>query len=126
MTIHWRLPRHRAAVFSGNDLAPIYMARLQVPLLRSQARLYAANVDRLQERFPHVVVAPADEPLFVEGQQQLAAAAENILGHGRHFAQLADVELSPDEPMVTEALDAYEDQHQEDDGHAAGCRRRIV
>jgi hypothetical protein len=42
----------RAAVFSVDDLAPIYMARLQVSTFRSQARLYAANVVRLQERFP--------------------------------------------------------------------------
>lgn len=99
----------RAAVFSVDDLAPINMARLQVPLLRSQARLYAVNVVRLQERFPHVVIVPADEPLFAEGRQQLATVADNILGHGRHFAQLAGADLTPDEATVTEALDAYED-----------------
>ena len=93
--------------FSVEQLAPLAVARLQPPRLRSQPRLYANELARLQEAYPEVTIVPDDTELAERGRQQLTSAAEASIAFERHFLVEGN-RPNTGGATVAQALDAYE------------------
>ena len=96
--------------FSVEQLAPKELVRVQLPRFRSQPRLYARELAKVQESYPEVTVVPDDLELAEQGRQQLTTGAEASIAFERQFLLPGNhpTPMSSGEPTVAIALDAYE------------------
>jgi hypothetical protein len=96
--------------YSVDRLAPRELVRTQLPRFRSQRRLYAKELSRLQGRYPEVTIVPDDLQLAESGRQELTEGAERTIAVERPFVLTGShpKPTSSSEPTVAEALDAYE------------------
>ena len=96
--------------YSVDRLASRELVRTQLPRFRSQPRLYAKELARLQNLYPEVTIVADDLQLAEVGQRELTEEAERTITIERQFL-LAGNHPSPTssgEPAIAKALDAYE------------------
>ncbi len=96
--------------FSVEKLAPWDEVRRQLPRFRSQPRLYAKELARLQNLYPEVIIVADAPPLAEIGRRELTQGAEQTIAFERQFVLEGDhlAAANPGEPTVAKALDAYE------------------
>ncbi len=95
---------------SVEHIAPMDAVRRQLPRLRTQARLYATEIARLQETYPEIAIVAADPEALDKGKRELVASSQQVVSFEQNLARpfSGPVPLGTGGPTVAQALDAYE------------------